>query len=157
MWSISSFWSMRKAFFYVLSTLTAALLAGWLPCKGQEIPQAAADSSSAVTAVLREKSSEDWLKAKLDSLRLSTPQPAFRLGFTDADDSTGLQRRIVEPAVSPAQHGPEHEGYTEKLFTVRALQDSVYMLKRKLESMQKRLDNALNDIQRIEMEFLSGE
>lgn len=147
---------MKKVFFYVLATLIAALAAGGLSCCAQDIP-AAPDSSATATSVAPSRSSGDWLKAKLDSLRLSTPQADFQPVIAGEEGSTRMLHSFSAPSDSAQTHKPAHDGYTEKLSTVRVLQDSVYYLRRKLESMQKRLDSALEEIQRIELQFLTGE
>lgn len=148
---------MKKVFFYVLAALVAALAAGELSCCAQDIPTAAPDSSATVVTVAPDKSNGDWLKAKLDSLRLSTPQAGFQPAMAEDEVSTHLLHSFSAPSDSVQAHRPAHDGYTEKLSTVRVLQDSVYNLRRKLESMQKRLDSALEEIQRIELQFLTGE
>ena len=148
---------MKKVFFYVLATLVAALAAGELSCCAQDIAAAAPDSSATVITAAPDKSNGDWLKAKLDSLRLSTPQTDFQPTIAEEDGSTRLLHSFSAPSDSVQTHKPAHDGYTEKLSTVRVLQDSVYYLRRKLDSMQKRLDSALEEIQRIELQFLTGE
>lgn len=148
---------MKKVFFYVLAALIAALAVGELSCCAQVIPAAAPDSSATAATVTPARSSGDWLKAKLDSLRLSTPQADFQPVITGEEVSTRLLHSFSAPSDSIQAHKPAHDGYTEKLSTVRVLQDSVYNLRRKLESMQKRLDSALEEIQRIELQFLTGE
>lgn len=147
---------MKKNIICILSVLTAALLAGRTSCNAQEISAAAADTLSSVINAAQEKTPEDWLKSKLDSLRLSSPQTGLGQNFIEEADSTHLQRIFVAPADSLPSHNG-HDGYAEKLSGVRALQDSVQVFRKKLESMQRRLDEALEEIQRIELKFLTGE